>query len=186
MTEKWWTGFQDCLTRVPLIVRLPGETGGRRVDALTETIDVFPTIMELAGIEPQHTHFGRSLLPLVRGETTEHRSAVFAEGGQAPGEEHALESVWPKDTIYHEKTNLQHEDPTSLAKSSMIRTSRWKYVARLEGKEEELYDLEADPGELVNLIDDAKYADVIAELRDQQLQWFLATGDAVPFDRDAR
>ena len=58
LTEKWWTGFQDCLLRVPLIVRLPGGAGGRRVEALTEIIDVFPTIMELAGIEPQHTQFG--------------------------------------------------------------------------------------------------------------------------------
>ena len=68
----------------------------------------------------------------------------------------------------------------------MVRTTHWKYVARLEGKEEELYDLQADPSELVNLIGDAKYAGVVDDLRNQQLQWFLATGDAVPFDRDAR
>jgi arylsulfatase A-like enzyme len=186
LTEKWWTGFQDCITRVPLIAVLPGESGGRRVDALTETIDVFPTIMELAGIDLQHTQFGRSLLPLVLGHTNEHRNAVFADGGQLPWEKHTLETLWPKDTIYYEKTRIQNDDPTTVAKGTMVRTAEWKYVARLEGREEELYDLKADPGELVNLAADEKYKDLIEDVRDQQLQWFLQTGDDVPFDRDDR
>ena len=186
LTEKWWTGFQDCLTRVPLIAVLPGEGSSRRIDALLETIDVFPTIMELADIEPQHTQFGRSLLPLIRGETNEHRTAVFAEGGQLPWERHTLETLWPKDTIYFEKTRLQNDDPTTVAKGAMIRTAEWKYVARLGAKEEELYDLKADPGELVNLAADVRYRDLIEDLRDRQLQWFLETGDDVPFDRDDR
>jgi arylsulfatase A-like enzyme len=186
LTEKWWTGFQDCLTRVPLVAVLPGEGGGRRIDALTETIDLFPTLMELAGIEPQHTQFGRSLLPLIRGETQEHRSAVFAEGGQLPWEKHTLETLWPKDTIYHEKTRIQNDDPATVAKSTMIRTGEWKYVARLGGEEEELYDLNADPGELINLATNTAYGNLISGLREQQLQWFLRTGDDVPFDRDER
>jgi arylsulfatase A-like enzyme len=66
----------------------------------------------------------------------------------------------------------------------MIRTERWKYVARLAEKEE-LYDLEADPSELVNRIDDC-LNDVVAELRTHLLQWFLRTGDDVPFDQDPR
>ena len=186
LTEKWWTGFQDCLARVPLIAVLPGQSDGRRVDALVETIDVFPTIMELAGIELQHTQFGRSLLPLIRGETIEHRSAVFADGGQLPWEKHTLETLWPENTIYHDKTRIQNDDPTTVAKAAMIRTSEWKYVARLGGKEEELYDLKSDPGELVNLATEEKYAALIRDLRDRQLQWFLETGDVVPFDRDDR
>ena len=185
LTEKWWTGFQECLMRVPLIAVLPGVTGGRRVEALTENIDVFPTLMALAGVEAHHTHFGRSLLPLILGETKEHRAVVFAEGGQAPGEQHTLETLWPEDTIYYEKTRLQNDDPSTVAKAAMIRTNRWKYVARLAGKEE-LYDLQADAEELVNLIDEAKYAGIVADLREQQLQWFMATGDDVPFDKDRR
>jgi arylsulfatase A-like enzyme len=175
LTEKWASGLQDCLLRIPLIVRLPGVAGGRRVTAL-------------AGIEAQHTHFGRSLLPLVRGETDEHRDAVFAEGGHLPSESHASEAVFPKEgpfAIYHEKTRIQYEDPTSVAKATMVRTERWKYVARLAGREE-LYDLEGDPGELVNLIDDQARRDVVIELRGRLLDWFLRTGDVVPFDLDPR
>jgi arylsulfatase A-like enzyme len=184
LTEKWWTGFQDCLLRVPLVVRLPGAKS-RRIDALIETIDVFPTVMELAGLEPRHTQFGRSLLPLISGDAGEHRAAVFAEGGQMPWERHALEDVWPEGSIYHEKTRIQHDDPTTLAKAAMVRTRRWKYVARLAGREE-LYDLEADPGELRNRIDDAGLQEVVAGLRSELLRWFLETGDDVPFDKDSR
>lgn len=187
LTEKWWTGLQDCLIRVPLVIRLPGRAGGRRVDSLAETIDILPTILDLAGIPPQHTHFGRSLLPVISGDTDEHRSVVFAEGGQVPGEgDQTLETIWRAGTIYHDKTRLQHDDPTLLAKATMIRTEAWKYVARLNGQEEELYDLEADPQELTNLAGRGTHLDVVADLRNQLLQWFLATGDAVPFDRDAR
>jgi arylsulfatase A-like enzyme len=110
---------------------------------------------------------------------------VFAEGGHVPSEKHTAEEVWPKDTIYYEKTRLQHDDPTALAKAAMIRTERWKYVARLVGKEE-LYDLEADADELVNRIDDAGLSDVVVELRNQLLQWLLRTSDDVPFDQDPR
>lgn len=188
LTEKWATGLQDCLLRIPLVIRVPGVAGGRRVTALAEQIDLFPTIMELAGIEPQHTHFGRSLLPLVRGETDGHRDAVFAEGGHLPSESHTAEPILPKDgpvAIYHEKTRIQNEDHTTIAKATMVRTDRWKYVARLAGREE-LYDLESDPGELVNRIDDGGLRHVVSELRDRLLDWFLRTGDVVPFDLDRR
>jgi len=188
LTEKWASGLRDCLLRIPLVIRMPGIAGGRRIEALTEGIDLFPTVMELAGVEPQHTHFGRSLLPLVRGETDEHRDAIFAEGGHLPSESHTPEPVFPKDgpfAIYHEKTRIQNEDRTTIAKAAMVRTEKWKYVARLAGREE-LYDLESDPGELVNRIDDESLGDVVAELRGRLLDWFLRTGDIVPFDQDQR
>jgi arylsulfatase A-like enzyme len=127
LTEKWPSGLEDCLLRIPLVVRLPGTAGGRRIEALTEEIDLFPTIMELAGVEPQHTHFGRSLLPLMRGETQKHREAVFAEGGHLPSEPHTPEPLFPKEgpfAIYHEKTRIQNDDPTTIAKAVMVRTER--------------------------------------------------------------
>ena len=110
---------------------------------------------------------------------------AFAEGGHLPWEPHTPEPLFPNDTIYHEKTRIQNEDHTTIAKAVMVRTEKWKYMARLAGKEE-LYDLEADPGELANRIDDDGLGDVVRDLRHRLLDWFLRTGDAVPFDQDSR
>ncbi len=192
LVEKWWTGFQDCLVRVPLIVRLPpGQApAGQRVEALCEQIDIFPTLMELAGLDVEHDHFGRSLLPLLRGETQTHRDAVFSEGGHLAHESQSIERLTAPDGIYYEKTRIQHDDPSTVAKSAMVRTERWKYVRRLSGMDE-LYHLEADPSELTNLA--ARPDELDGPLRVQRdalrarlLDWFLETGDVVPRTLDPR
>ena len=67
----------------------------------------------------------------------------------------------------------------------MVRTATHKYVARLVGGDE-LYDLTADPGELVNRIDDPVLMEVKASLRDRLLRWYLETGDVVPREMDNR
>jgi len=59
--------------RVPLIVAGPGIQGGRVSDALVELIDVNPTICDLAGLPPQENIDARSVGPVLRGETVEHR-----------------------------------------------------------------------------------------------------------------
>ncbi|RMG64626.1 MAG: DUF229 domain-containing protein [Bacteroidetes bacterium] len=59
--------FETAL-RVPMLLRIPGETPGKRISAITELIDLYPTLTDLAGL-PQPTHLdGESLLPLLRGE----------------------------------------------------------------------------------------------------------------------
>ena len=87
LVEKNQNTFEDCLTRVPLVIKPPAwvpVVPGVR-DALVELIDFPATVEDLTGIEPRHTHFGRSLLPLVRDETDEHRDAVFSEGAYKSG-----------------------------------------------------------------------------------------------------
>ncbi|MFQ5808948.1 MAG: sulfatase, partial [Armatimonadota bacterium] len=66
--------------RIPLIVRWPGQIpAGRTSEALVENIDVFPTLLEAVGAEPSTRALGRSLWPVLRGETEQHREAVFSE-----------------------------------------------------------------------------------------------------------
>jgi hypothetical protein len=73
--EHGWTGKPGCptyetLTHIPLMVHVPGfESNGGRVDALTANVDVFATILDLFGIEPPAPVDGRSVLPLVKGES---------------------------------------------------------------------------------------------------------------------
>jgi len=60
--------------RVPLLVAGPGIEGGRASEALVELIDIHPTICELAGLPPQAHIDARSIVPLLRGETAQHRT----------------------------------------------------------------------------------------------------------------
>jgi arylsulfatase A-like enzyme len=69
----------DEVVRTPLIIRAPGKLpAGHRVTALTETIDLMPTVLELLGITPSARIQGRSLLPVIAG-TSAGRDAVHAE-----------------------------------------------------------------------------------------------------------
>jgi arylsulfatase A-like enzyme len=187
LTEKWWIGLADCLTRVPLMLRAPNlPARGVLTEPLVEMLDIYATVCELAGVRPEHDHFSRSLVPLWRGEAESHRDAVFAEGGHRPCEEHCLEDLYlPASNLYHHKTRVQREDPTLLGKSTMVRTHRWKYIRRTCDPDE-LYDLEADPRELVNLAQRPQYADVVQGLRDRMLDWYVETCDVVPLKHDPR
>ena len=182
--------FEDSLTHVPLVVKPPrGAAVKPRVcDALVELIDVPATIEELAGIEPGHTHFGRSLLPLIAGEAGEHRDAVFAEGGRLEEETHCMELESPNGQNpgdhYWPRLSLQKRIPEHT-KAVMCRTKTHKYVRRLY-ETDELYDLIADPQELDNRVDDPALAGVLAELKERLLTFYLQTCDVVPHQTDQR
>ncbi len=183
--------FPEAMVRVPLVIKPPAGTPVRpRVtDALVELIDVPATIEALTGIEPRHTHFGRSLLPVLAGETDEHRDAVFAEGGRLYGEESCkgLELVdEPFDeNLYWPSLRLYRSERPSIGKATMIRTRRYKYVRRLF-EEDEFYDLERDPYETNNRILDPAYRDIMIELGERMLTWYMETADSVPLKVNAR
>ncbi len=189
LVEKTQNTFEDVLTRVPFVVKPPTSAGVRpRVsDALVELIDFPATVEDLCGIEPGHTHFGRSLLPLLRGETDEHRDAVFCEGGRLKGETHCMERESGDDPhgLYWPRIMLQRGDGPEHTKATMCRTADHKYVQRLY-ESDELYDLRSDPGEQHNVVDDPAYADVLHRMKDRLLRFYLETGDVVPHDPDRR
>jgi arylsulfatase A-like enzyme len=58
-----------------------------------------------------------------------------------------------------------------------IRTDRWKYIERFRQEPDELYDLQADPEELNNLIDTAEHADVRRKLAARMHDWFDRVAD---------
>ena len=62
--------------QIPLVVRAPGIGGGRRAAGLTESIDVYPSLCELSGIEtPEHVQ-GRSFVPLLREPSRDWKTAA--------------------------------------------------------------------------------------------------------------
>lgn len=194
LVEKTQNTFQDCLTRVPFLCKPPAgiavQPGVR--DQLTELVDFSATIFELTGINPGYAHFGRSLLPMLADASVPHRDAAFCEGGRRPGEMEAseresyLKNDPPEKGLYWPRVGLQQRDDKPWhGKAAMCRTQRHKYVFRLYEKDE-LYDLEKDPAEQNNEIDNPHYAETAAALRYRILEWYTETCDTVPRIPDKR
>ncbi|MDD9744813.1 MULTISPECIES: alkaline phosphatase family protein [Marinovum] len=144
-----WMGekelFHECSVRVPLIICDPrpeaDATRGTACDALVEAIDLVPTFLEATGAPPaDHRLEGRSLMPLLQGETPEDwRDAVLSEIDYA---------------FYAARETLGVG--LSEARAYMLRSERWKFVY-YRGFPPQLFDLENDPEEFHDLGRDPVY-----------------------------
>ena len=153
--------FFDGLVRVPLIFSWPGELrAGLRSDALVESVDVAPTLLEAAGLEVPRSMQGRSLLPLMRGQADphHHKPAVVSEF---------------KDSI----GGPQHADHSH---GSMVFDGRYKSVVYHGHRIGELYDTQADPGEFDNLWDDPAARELKLDRLKFHLDAMMATVSAGP------
>lgn len=192
LVEKAQNCFEDCLSRVPFLVKPPKHENvdAGISDSLTELVDLYATVMDYAGVKPSHTHFGKSLRPVLKNRSVSVRSYAFCEGGRLPGETHCDEyhtasgGVAGDDDVYWPKKMAQANDEAH-AKAIMIRDSRYKYISRSAGQDE-LYDLSDDPGEMHNRIDDPALAAEQSRLQREMLKWLQATCDVVPYDHDRR
>ena len=121
--------------------------------------------------------------------TNEHRDEVFCEGGRLHGETHCMELESTRNQVptglHWPRLSLQRSEGPEHTKAVMCRTREYKYVRRLY-EQDELYDLQADPAELHNRIDDPALAQALAELKERSLTFYLETGDVVPLDTDLR
>jgi arylsulfatase A-like enzyme len=161
----WTKGMQgyDATVRVPLILRLPGVVpAGRKRTELVESIDLLPTLLEAAGLDVPENVQGRSLLPLVRGETSGWRSVAFSEIGV----------------------------PGRGVRAITARAENDKYVlyrANGETVYEQYFDLADDPWEMSNRAGDARCADAVKRLREALAAWEARTPQAaVPAEPQAR
>lgn len=143
-------GYFDESQHIPLILKGPGLPHGKRIEGFTEAVDIFPTLLDLLGVEPTHVPDGRSLLDR-HGDTEVHWEFDFRDiAGQAV--ETALD---------RRSTQL------SL---SVIRNAKWKYV-HFASLPPLLFDLERDPQGLVNVAEDPACLEVRLEMAERLLSW---------------
>lgn len=191
LVEKTQNTFEDCLTRVPFIIKPPKDVVVKAgiSDALVELIDFPATVEALLGVSSGHSAFGRSLLPVLTGEWEEIRDAVFCEGGRLHGETHCMEqetqSAFSPQELYWPRVGLQQSEGGEHTKATMCRTREYKYIRRLYEKDE-LYDLRLDPEETINRINDPAMADVVRQLKERLLTFYLETSDVVPHKANQR
>jgi len=132
-----FSSHYDSVARVPLVFAGPGVEALGEVDALTELIDLGPTLLEVTGLEPLEGAAGISLLPILRGDHASHKETVYSEHGPRimarsrewklvfyPGEEYG--ELYDLSTDPDELTNL-YSDPSHLPdRQMMIETlSHW-------------------------------------------------------------
>ncbi|OXM82965.1 sulfatase-like hydrolase/transferase [Paenibacillus rigui] len=152
--------------RVPLVFSGPGFDGGGSARELVSLIDLPPTLLDAAGIAVPEQMQGRSLLRQLR-----HRH----EGRD--------NSVWPEEVF------VQISE-SQVARA--IRTRRWKYGVHapernplrypgaMQYMEQYLYDLEADPYELTNLVQLESHEEVRERLRERLIRRMNEAGEATP------
>ncbi len=148
--DKHFNMYDD-VVRVPLIMRWPGmiPAGVRRDDFVSHEIDLARTVVTVATNTCPDSFQGVDLVPVAKGEQGTGRRDVFA---QFQGAQFGLYS------------------------QRMLRDSRWKYVWNLTDVDE-LYDLEADPGELTNLASHPDYGNELSRLRRQLTAWLESISD---------
>ncbi|MEM1354724.1 MAG: sulfatase [Planctomycetota bacterium] len=179
----------DTGLRVPLIVRFPdGRRAGEREGRVAEFVDFGPTVLSLAGIEPDRRLDGAAFL----GE--------FArdEPGYAFGHGDRFDSIYEQtrtvsDGRYRYTRNLRTDVPYilrvryreqlpmtadiyALQRTGPQAPEQWQ-LAATRRPAEEFYDSASDPWEVNNLIDDPRHAARIAEMRQTLGQWIQDTGD---------
>lgn len=150
--------FYDPAIRVPLIINWPGRVEPKRHTGLTELVDLAPTLLDASGVEPYPGMQGHSLWPQLNG--------------QSPPE--------GRESIYCEYYNAMpfHRDPT--AQLTMLRTQSHKIVVDHANGGGELYDLDADPLEIINLWRDPTALAVKAEMLTQLTHRMAFTVDPLP------
>ena len=157
--DEYKRSGHEASIRVPTAVQGPGfDAGGRRRE-LISLLDLPPTLLDAAGIEVPDDMQGRSLMPLLRAEESDWRDDVFVQISESQV-------------------------------GRALRTARWKYGVTAPDRsgrndpgserylEEFLFDLEADPYELHNLIGSAAHGAVCEELADRLRARMVAAGEA--------
>jgi iduronate 2-sulfatase len=131
-------------TRVPLLIRVPGydKSHGQATRALTEFVDIYPTLCELCSVKPDAKIEGQSFIPLLKDPKATVKTAAFSQ--------------YPRPMPEH-----------GPSMGYAVRTDRWRYVewrAKKDGHTvRELYYHVNDPDETVNVADEPANAGVVKE-----------------------
>jgi len=155
------TVLYDESARVPLIISRKGTSAGTTDKLVNTGIDLLPTMLDCAGLEIPEKLPGRSLLPLALGQPV---------------------SGW-RDFIVVENNMNQAGEVDGLQpqmEGRMVRTDRYKYCVFSRGqRRESLVDMQADPGESVNLAPDPQYREVLLQHRELLARFGQEQNDAL-------
>jgi arylsulfatase A-like enzyme len=190
------TTMYDSGIKTPLLARWPRTIRrGITSDSLVSSVDLAPTILQIAGLPIPPTVQGKSFAATLTNPKNKTRDAIYAEKNWHDYEDRVR-------AVRNERFKYIRNDYPDLAGTPSAdagRSPTMDAIRRLhkEGKltahqarifqkprpAEELYDVIADPQEVNNLANDPRYAKTLAELRAKLKQWGEETNDALPARR---
>ncbi len=143
--------------RVPLVIRDP-RLGAKTVGAMVEMVDLVPTILDILEVPPIEGQQGKSLAPLLRGETDNHKEYVFSE-------------------YFHDNKAMVRSEEWKYIFTSGKKDLTLGYETGLgpSGRDQRLYNMLEDPKEFNDLADDPQYATVIHDMQTKMLEVFMTT-----------
>jgi len=173
-----------------LLIRWPGVSKPGLVSAaMVSSVDIMPTLLEAAGVPLPKLQHGRTLRPLLQGDTTNKRAYLAAEF-HAHGREYFAPTRAIRDDRYKlihnplsgrmpPKPNIDTDAAPAVALSHKYDgTPAQEAMRRLINPPPwELYDLQTDPNEFKNLADDPAYRDILTRLQNALAQWQAETDD---------
>ena len=187
------TNLYDAGTRLPLIIRSPDQKArGVVSQAFVNWTDLAPTVLEFAGLkppDPPYPPLGRSLLTILESAQPRDWDEIYQSHSF-----HEVTMYYPMRSIRTRKLryilNLAHELPYPFA-SDLFDSPTWQASLKRHDKHygsrnveayvhrprHELYDVEADPQELLNLAGRPEYVKVLAELQEKVFAWQIVTRD---------
>lgn len=191
---KW--NLYDTGARVPFLAAWPGVINpGARSDAMVQWIDLWPTLIAAAGGTASAGIDGRSFLPVLRGESTTHRDAIFTtHSGDGEMNVYPIRAIRTAEwklilNLHPEFSHTTHIDKSPKVTSGLAYWQSWFDKAQTdpaaaaivkryhERPAVELYDMRADPSESHNLATDPSHTTRIQEMRVQLETWMREQGD---------
>ncbi|MEM7698854.1 MAG: sulfatase [Verrucomicrobiota bacterium] len=182
----------DSGIKTPLLFACPGKIDPGVSASIVSTIDIGPTLLELAGLEPDPMMQGVSFAPVLKNPTAATREVAFAEQNWHVFAAHAR-MVRSGDFLYirNNRPELQalsmESDPTFPAGAELWEqeaagklSPHQRDIFRKPRPAEELYQISEDPHQLANLAGQGAFAEVIAQKRRLLDEWTKETGDTIP------
>jgi arylsulfatase A-like enzyme len=158
LNEERRLAYEETI-RIPLVIRYPPlAMAGSTPPEIALSLDIAPTLLEVAGLQPGAEVQGRSLVPVLKKEAREWRTSFLIE--------------YFTDTVFPRIRNMGYV---------AVRTSRHKYINYRELQAmDELYDLDKDPYEETNIIDRSNARETLQQMRAELQRLIEQTRYAAP------
>lgn len=186
------TRMYDSGIKTPFIVRWPDQLKKGRSDALTSSIDIAPTLCELAGAKIPENYQGFSFVPVLKDRHVEIRDYIAAEHNWHDYQAHEravrnhkylyIRNAFPKlnasppaDAV----GSITYQEMIKLYKAGKLNENQLDCFVKPR-LAEELFDVVNDPDQLRNLASDPEYTNVLDEMRNLLDSWIVEYGDKIP------